>query len=210
MLVSGRWRRIRRFALPGSPCWRPETRPGAARVRYSCNWRSFTEMRRKRNARMCLPGDSAQLAFIHRDVAETERQNAPPGRLGPTGVHSPGYSRKGTPVCDGGAGAGGASGIAGSGRYLLVGYPLGIARTRRSGAGVPHEVARAVPRRLLMEWEAGLQDYLRTPDRQGPAHRGRYRRRRRPTRSCAGVTSTEERHVTRTPFRPRRHHGRRP
>src|SRR5438552_10161561 len=62
-----------------------------ARVRYSCNWRSFTEMQRKRNARMCLPGDSAQLAFIHRDVAEKERQFA-----------------------DGGAGAGGTSGKAGS------------------------------------------------------------------------------------------------
>src|SRR5437667_4231706 len=58
---------------------------------YSCNWRSFTEMQRKRNARMCLPGDSAQLAFIHRDVAEKERQFA-----------------------DGGAGAGGTSGKAGS------------------------------------------------------------------------------------------------
>src|SRR2546429_2459890 len=41
-----------------------------------------------------------------------------------------------------------------------------------------------------MEWEAGPQDYPRAPDRQGPAHRRRYRRRRRATRSCAGVTST--------------------
>ena len=72
------------------------TRPGPARVRYSCNWRSFTEMRRKRNARMCLPGDSAQLAFIHRDVAEKERQFA-----------------------DGGAGAGGTSGTAGT----ALGWP---------------------------------------------------------------------------------------
>jgi len=40
----------------------------------------------------------------------------------------------------------------------------------------------------------------------GPAHRRRYRRSRRPTRSCAEVTSTEERHVTRTPFRSRWHH----
>src|SRR5438445_190513 len=47
---------------PASP--RAET----ARMRYSCNWRSFTEMERKRNARMCLPGDSAQLAVIPPDV----------------------------------------------------------------------------------------------------------------------------------------------
>jgi len=43
---------------------------------------------------MCLPGDSAQLAFIHRDVAEKERQFA-----------------------DGGAGAGGTSGNAGDERW---------------------------------------------------------------------------------------------
>src|SRR5437016_2854024 len=40
-----------------------------------------------------------QLAFVYRDAAETERQNVPPGRLGSTGVHSPGCSGKGTPVC---------------------------------------------------------------------------------------------------------------
>jgi len=49
-------------------------------VRYPRNWRSFTEMQRKRNARMRLPGGPAQLAFIHRDIAEKERQFATAAR----------------------------------------------------------------------------------------------------------------------------------
>src|SRR2546427_11961131 len=47
---------------------------------YPRNWRSFTEMQRKRNARMRLPGGSAQLAFIHWDIAEKERQFATAAR----------------------------------------------------------------------------------------------------------------------------------
>jgi hypothetical protein len=43
-------------------------------VRYP-NWRSFTGIVRKRNARTVRAAVSAQLAFVYRDSAENERQN---------------------------------------------------------------------------------------------------------------------------------------
>jgi hypothetical protein len=53
--------------------------------RYSHNWRSFTEIRRKRNARKVGRTGQAQLAFVYRDRAEKERQfaNGSPGRRPP-------------------------------------------------------------------------------------------------------------------------------
>jgi cytochrome P450 len=44
----------------------------------------------------------AQLAFVHRDTAETERQNAVNPGLGASGVRLPGYSGNGTPERAGG------------------------------------------------------------------------------------------------------------
>src|SRR5207237_10273702 len=63
-----------------------------------------------------------QLAFVYRDAAETERQNVPPGRLGSTGVHSPGCSGKGTPVC------GRRRGSRGNVRYCRICGSSGAAR----------------------------------------------------------------------------------
>ncbi|MCA1847363.1 MAG: hypothetical protein LC792_30100, partial [Actinobacteria bacterium] len=40
------------------------------------NWRSFTGIWRKRNARTVRAANLAQLAFVYRDMAEIERQNA--------------------------------------------------------------------------------------------------------------------------------------
>jgi hypothetical protein len=39
------------------------------------NWRSFTGIQRKRNARTVRRAGSALLAFVYRDMAEIERQN---------------------------------------------------------------------------------------------------------------------------------------
>ena len=54
------------------------------------NWRSFTGILRKRNVRTVGRGGSPVLAFVYRDRAEVERQNAgvtprvPPGRSDPS------------------------------------------------------------------------------------------------------------------------------
>jgi hypothetical protein len=40
------------------------------------NWRSFTGIWRKRNARTLRTAGSAESAFVYRDMAEIERQNA--------------------------------------------------------------------------------------------------------------------------------------
>ena len=45
-------------------------------MRYRCNWRSFTGIRRKSNARTLRPPAWRQLAFLYRDMAEKERQFA--------------------------------------------------------------------------------------------------------------------------------------
>ena len=50
--------------------------PGVAGLCYP-NWRSFTEIERKWNARRRRTADSAQLAFAYRDMAEIERQKRP-------------------------------------------------------------------------------------------------------------------------------------
>src|SRR3989440_9798001 len=82
-----------------------------------------------------------QLAFVYRDAAETERQNVPPGRLGSTGVHSPGCSGTGTTVC------GRRRGCRGN-RPVLPGY---------AGHREPHAVAawfgtvRVVPANPVVE-----------------------------------------------------------
>jgi hypothetical protein len=62
-------------------------RPGPARYRHfksaPRNWRSFTGIERKTNARTRWPPASAQLAFLYRDTAENERQNG--GRVAGAG-----------------------------------------------------------------------------------------------------------------------------
>jgi hypothetical protein len=54
----------------------PRQRARPAKGRYSRNWRSLTEIRRKRNARKVGRAGQAQLAFVYRDRAEKERRFA--------------------------------------------------------------------------------------------------------------------------------------
>jgi len=62
--------------------------PGVAGLCYP-NWRSFTEIERKWNARRRRTADSAQLAFAYRDMAEIERQKRPATGEDPTGGPMP-------------------------------------------------------------------------------------------------------------------------
>ena len=53
------------------------------------NWRSFTGIQRKRNARTVRRAPSALLAFVYRDMAEIERQNGCGGSPEPVGRADP-------------------------------------------------------------------------------------------------------------------------